>query len=61
MRNKYINFYKQKGYLITNIFSPNDINILRNEIKKKISKIIKKKNLIYQNIIKLLMRRRIIK
>ncbi len=44
MRNKYINFYKQKGYLITNIFSPNDINILRNEIKKKISKIIKKKN-----------------
>lgn len=45
MKNKFTDFYKQKGYLITTVFSAKDIDILKNEIKKKVSKVIKKKKL----------------
>ena len=43
MEDKNTNFYKKNGYIITNIFSSNDIKILKNEIKKKIFQVTKKK------------------
>ena len=43
-KDKFVNFYNRNGFIVVKVFNKNEINILKNMIKKKADKIIRNRN-----------------
>ena len=43
-KDKFVNFYNKNGFLVVKVFNKNEINILKNMIKKKADKTIQNRN-----------------